>query len=101
MLRQIIKGKHEWLLLALVNELKRHDTDFPTLEQEKQEQHITSVMHKRQAFRQFLLGSIVGEFGLEEIKSYYNAEKAINKRILSIIEKRFLDSLNELCRKLS
>ena len=100
-IRPIIKLKHEWLITTTMFYLQKNKTDFLKLSAEKQVSYLDSVFQKDTAFRQFLLGAVVSEFTMSELKLYYSSNNDFNKRIYNIALKRITDSLNELCNKLA
>ncbi|WOC40447.1 glyoxalase [Polaribacter sp. HL-MS24] len=100
-LRQIIKLQH-YLLIALFKTYAfTRKTDLQTTSEQRIKRFIESALSKDLAFKNRLIGVIIGQFTMEELEIYKENSSEFNKRILAILKKRLKDSLSELVPKAS
>ncbi len=99
-IRPVIKLKHEWLITVSAFYIKNNKANFQELTAEKQVNYLETALQKDQTFRPFLLGAVVSEFTMEELKQYHALSTDLNKRIITIILKRLTDSLSEIIQKI-
>ena len=95
-IRPIIKMQHDLLILSLSNYLKKRKIIIEGLSENQIKDKINAIINKDISYRNICLGFIIGHFSSEEYTYYINHSSEINKRIIKIIQKRFLDSLNEI-----
>ena len=95
-IRPIIKMQHDLLILSLSNYLKKRKIIIEGLSENQIKDKINAIINKDIPYRNICLGFIIGHFSSEEYTYYINHSSEINKRIIKIIQKRFLDSLNEV-----
>jgi hypothetical protein len=67
-----------------------------TLTEQRAKRFIESALSKDIAFKNKMIGLVVGQFTLEEFALYSTASSEFNKRIFAMIKKRLKDSLLEL-----
>ncbi len=97
-LRQIIKMKHELLVLHTRNHIVKKKKDFSALNDENKLKYLNSIFEKDQNFRSELRGIVIGHFTAEEYVEYGKISQAINRRILKIIQKRMIEHSDDLGR---
>ena len=95
-IRPIIKMQHDLLILSLSNYLKKRKIIIEGLSENQIKDKINAIINKDIQYRNICLGFIIGHFSSKEYTYYINHSSEINKRIIKIIQKRFLDSLNEI-----
>ena len=95
-IRPIIKMQHDLLILSLSNYLKKRKIIIEGLSENQIKDKINAIINKDISYRNICLGFIIGHFSSKEYIYYLNHSSEIHKRIIKIIQKRFLDSLNEV-----
>ena len=95
-IRPIIKMQHDLLILSLSNYLKKRKIIIEGLSENQIKDKINAIINKDIPYRNICLVFIIGHFSSKEYTYYINHSSEINKRIIKIIQKRFLDSLNEI-----
>jgi hypothetical protein len=94
--RPIIKMQHNLLIASFKNYLQKRKIDFPAISDSKKRSRISSVFKTDNAYKNTILGFIIGHFSLEEYAFYIANSSEINKRILQITSQRIRDSIQEL-----
>jgi hypothetical protein len=95
-LRPIIKLQHSILIAFFKEHVLSRKTNFDNISKEKAFLFIENALSKDARLKNKLVGIIIGLFTLEEFNGYLVNSSEYNKRILSILKKRFKDSLLEL-----
>lgn len=95
-LRPIIKMKHELLMAYFEHYLLSKKNDFQGFSDLKKVEFIERIFSKDGQFRNEIKGIIIGHFTLEEFAMYKNFSKESNKRILTMIKERILNTLTKL-----
>jgi hypothetical protein len=95
-LRQVIKLQHALLIAIFQDYAITRKTDLKTLTEQRTKRFIESALSKDIAFKNKMIGLIVGQFTVEEFDFYKKSSSEFNKRIFTIIKKRLKDSLLEL-----
>ena len=95
-IRPIIKMQHDLLILSLSNYLKKRKIIIEGLSENQIKDKINAIINKDISYRNICLGFIIGHFSSKEYIYYLSCSSEIHKRIIKIIQKRFLDSLNEV-----
>lgn len=95
-IRPIIKMQHDLLILSLSNYLKKRKIIIEGLSENQIKDKINAIINKDISYRNICLGFIIGHFSSKEYIYYLSSSSEIHKRIIKIIQKRFLDSLNEI-----
>jgi len=98
-LRQIIKLQHSLLIALFKNYAIIRKTDLQATNEQRIKRFIESALSKDIAFKNMLIGVIMGQFTTEEFDLYKETSSEFNKRILAILKKRLKDSLSELVAK--
>ena len=90
-LRPVLKFQNELLLALFEQYLRKHKTRFLTTSHQDKQDYIKQTIQKDQAFKNQLLGCIIGQFTLEEYKTFVAGEKEMRKRIVDLLIKRLQD----------
>lgn len=92
-LRPIIKMKHELLIAYFEHYLAIQKFEFKDLADLEKIEFIERTFSKESQFKNEIKGIIIGHFTLEEFAIYKNFLKESNKRILTIVKERILNTL--------
>ena len=92
-LRPIIKVQTLLLVEAFKKYVDAHKGVFYQLRPEKKSIYIENSIKKDQKFRNFLKGTIIGMFTLEEYELYKQNSSSLNKRMMNLVYKRLSDNL--------
>jgi hypothetical protein len=92
-LRPIIKVQTSLLVEAFKKYVDAHKGVFYQLRPEKKFIYIENSIKKDQKFRNFLKGTIIGMFTLEEYELYKKNSSSLNKRMMNLVYKRLSDNL--------
>ena len=95
-IRPIIKMQHHLLILSLNNYLRKRKISLENLSEIQIINKINSIINKDISYRNICLGFIIGHFSSKEYMYYINNSSEIHKRIIKIVQKRLMDSLNEI-----
>ncbi|WP_439132655.1 glyoxalase [Polaribacter sp.] len=95
-LRPIIKMQHDFLVAMFTNYLKKRKIDFKSISEEKKKSTIKAALEKDIAFKNQIIGAVLGQFSINEYNEYSKNSSEFNRRIKQIIIKRLQDSLHEL-----
>ncbi len=87
-LRPVAKLQNDLLLEIFRNYVRKHKNVFYDLSIEKRLDYIENAIHKDMKFRNSLKGTIIGQFTLEEYRSYTQNSSALNKRMMNIVKER-------------
>ena len=98
-LRPIIKLQHQLLIAIFKNYVIAKKTSFQEISKEQFLKFVNSSVRKDTTFKNQLIGIIIGMFTTDELENYTQMSSEINKRIIQIIENRFVDSFEELKEK--
>ena len=92
-LRPVLKLQNDLLLAIFVDMLEKRKVKITQL---PPEQKITQIQHrlsKDNKLRYTLLGSIIGQFTLEEYQTYLSMEAEAKRRIFSMLGKRLMGQI--------
>ncbi|SDH60030.1 glyoxalase [Winogradskyella thalassocola] len=92
-LRPIIKLQHNLLIAVFKNYIVKHKNVFSDLSLEKQINYISNAIQKDIKFRNALKGMIIGQFTVEEYELYIQNSSALNKRMMTIVKERLIQSI--------
>ena len=100
-LRPILKLQNPLLVVAFHNYIDKWKGLFYNLSLEKKLAYIENALNKDQKLRNSLMGMVIGHFTLTEYHAYLENAPALNKRIISMMIKRFKDQSQLLEQKLN
>jgi len=95
-LRPIIKLQHYLLIAVFKNYIQKHKNVFYQLSLEKRISYIENAIQKDTKFRNSVKGMIIGQFTTEEYELYIQNSSALNKRMMNLVKKRLMDSIQLL-----
>ena len=95
-LRPIIKMQHLLILAFVSDHVMKLNKGFLELSKGKQRTFVTNLFAKDNTFKHRLTGLILGQFTVEEFKTYTAIANDVNKRILNICLERMMVHLNEI-----
>lgn len=95
-LRPIAKLQNDLLVEVFKNYIKKHKNVFYDLSIEKRMDYIENAIHKDMKFRNGLKGIIIGQFTIEEYKTYIANSSALNKRMMNIVKERLKSNVQLL-----
>jgi len=95
-IRPIIKMQHHLLILSLNNYLRKRKISLENLSEIQIINKINSIINKDISYRNICLGFIIGHFSSKEYLYYINHSSEIHKRIIKIVQKRLMYSMNEI-----
>ena len=90
-LRPTIKMQSELLLLHTNAKLIALNVDLDNLDIVKKRQVFIELLTRNQAFKQEVIGMVIGQFSVDEYLAYAPMSKEINRRITQIVLNRILD----------
>lgn len=97
-LRPIIKMQHDLFIAVFKNYISKHKNVFYELSLSKQLSYIDNAIHKDMKFRNSVKGMIIGQFTEEEYVLYIQNSSALNKRMMTIVKERLLDSIQAFAK---
>ena len=97
-LRPILKLQHEIIIFFVAHALLRRGNKYKQIEEAEQEKYIANLLSKDIALLNQLKGIVLGMMTIDEISSYKKDERDLNKRIISMLKKRILDSRDDIIR---
>ncbi|RCW90731.1 glyoxalase [Winogradskyella arenosi] len=95
-MRPVIKLQHPLLIAVFKNYIRKHKNVFYDLSLEKQLGYIDNAIHKDTKFRNSVKGMLIGQFTVEEYEIYIQNSSALNKRMMTIVKERLIDSVQVL-----
>ena len=100
-LRPILKLQNPLLVVTFHNYIDKWKGLFYNLSLEKKLAYIENALNKDQKLRNSLMGMVIGHFTLTEYHAYLENAPALNKRIISMLIKRFKDQSQLFEKKLN
>jgi hypothetical protein len=87
-LRPILKLQHDIFLEIFRNYLVKRKKAFDQMAVEDRAIYIEQTLKTDQKFKQFLLGTVIGLFTVEELKIYFENENELNRRTITMLIER-------------
>jgi hypothetical protein len=87
-IRPIVKLQNELLTAVFKNYIHKMKNEFYNLTIDQRLAYIENAVQKNTKFRNSLKGIIIGQFTLEEYKTYIQNSSALNKRMMNIVKER-------------
>ena len=95
-LRPILKLQHDIIIFTVAHAIIRKGNKYAEIHVSEKETYLTDTLLRDLALFNQLKGIIIGMMTIEEMRTYKNDERNLNKRITSLLKKRILDSQNEI-----
>lgn len=92
-LRPIIKLQHDLFVAVFKNYIVKHKGVFYDLRLEEQLNYISNAIQKDIKFRNSLKGMVIGQFTVDEYELYIKNSSALNKRMMTIVKERLIQSI--------
>ena len=92
-IRPVIKMQSDLIKSHVLHQFEQMKVDLEKLELLKKRKQITSLTQQNQQFKKELIGIVVGQFSIDELKKYHTMQKNLSKRIVQIIRNRMVDQL--------
>ena len=89
-LRPILKFQHDKLTTLFDVFVAENKNTFNTLKHDEKEKYITNLSQKQLAFRNQVIGCVIGLFTSNEFGLYTSNKGTINRRILNLAKQRIL-----------
>lgn len=87
-LRPILKLQHDLFLEIFRNYLVKRKKAFDQMAVEDRAIYIEQTLKTDQKFKQFLIGTVVGLFTVEELQVYFENENELNRRAITMLIER-------------
>lgn len=95
-LRPVIKLQNDLMIEVFRNYIQKHKNVFYGFSIEKRLAYIENAIQKDIKFRNSLKGIIIGQFTLEEYRTYILNSSALNKRMMHLVTERIKDNVQLL-----
>ena len=92
-LRPIIKLQQPLIVEVFINYAKKHKSVFYDLSIEKRMDYIENAILRDMKFRNSLKGMVIGQFTIEEYKTYIKNSSALNKRMMALVKEFLLSNI--------
>ena len=100
-LRPVVKLQNDLLVEVFRNYITKHKNVFYTLPIEKRMLYIENAIQKDIKFRNSLKGIVIGQFTIEEYRTYIENSSALNKRMMNCVRERIQSNLQLLEKELA
>ena len=94
-LRPILKMQHELFIAFVKSEILKKKNKYYQIKAEEKEMYLTQLLFRNTKNADLLRGMVLGHFTITEYEYYSQNQKAVNKRITSMLSKRIIDSRSE------
>ncbi|RXG20733.1 glyoxalase [Leeuwenhoekiella aequorea] len=95
-LRPIAKLQNDLLVEAFRNYITKHKNVYYELTVEKRMAYIENAIQKDIKFRNSLKGMLIGQFTLDEYRTYIQNSSALNKRMMNLVRERIQSNIQLL-----
>ena len=95
-LRPVIKLQNDLLLEAFRNYIQKHKNVFQDMTVDRKMLYIENAIQKDIKFRNSLKGMVIGQFTIEEYRTYITNSSALNKRMMNLVKERIQDGIQLL-----
>ena len=100
-LRPVVKLQNDLLVEAFRNYIKKHKNGFYTLNIDRRMEYIANAIQKDIKFRNSLKGMVIGQFTVEEYRTYIQNSSALNKRMMNLVKQRIQSNIQLLEEEVS
>jgi len=95
-LRPVVKLQNDLLVEAFRNYITKHKNVFYNLTIESRMEYIANAIQKDIKFRNSLKGMVIGQFTLDEYRTYIQNSSALNKRMMNLVRERIQSNIQLL-----
>ena len=92
-LRPILKFQNDLLVAVFRQYIRQRKNVFASLSRARKEAYIDHALHHDLRFRDGLIGTIVGQFTVEEYGRYLEQENELRRRIVDLLARRLKDQI--------
>ncbi|MEZ7496771.1 glyoxalase [Leeuwenhoekiella aequorea] len=100
-LRSIAKLQNDLLVEAFRNYITKHKNVYYNLTVEKRMAYIENAIQKDIKFRNSLKGMLIGQFTLDEYRTYIQNSSALNKRMMNLVRERIQSNIQLLEKEMA
>ncbi|WP_028375770.1 hypothetical protein [Leeuwenhoekiella sp. MAR_2009_132] len=100
-LRPVAKLQNDLLVEAFRNYIAKHKNVYYNLTVEKRLAYIENAIQKDIKFRNSLKGMLIGQFTLEEYRTYIKNSSALNKRMMNLVRERIQSNIQLLEKEMA
>ena len=100
-LRPIAKLQNDLLVEAFRNYITKHKNVYYNLTVEKRMAYIENAIQKDIKFRNSLKGMLIGQFTLDEYRTYIQNSSAVNKRMMNLVRERIQSNIQLLEKEMA
>lgn len=94
-LRPIIKSLNNILMLAFNDFLLQNKINYAQIEESEKGALIQSLFQKNSAFKNQIIGMVLGNLSQTEYEVFLKIKKACKRRITQIVAQRYMDSYRQ------
>ncbi|RXG16204.1 hypothetical protein DSM03_103390 [Leeuwenhoekiella aestuarii] len=95
-LRPVVKLQNDLLVEAFRNYITKHKNVFYNLTIERRMEYIANAIQKDIKFRNSLKGMVIGQFTVDEYRTYIQNSSALNKRMMNLVRERIQSNIQLL-----
>ena len=95
-LRPVAKLQNDLLVEAFRNYITKHKNVFYNLTIDRRMEYIANAIQKDIKFRNSLKGMIIGQFTVDEYRTYIKNSSALNKRMMNLVKERIQSNIQLL-----
>ena len=95
-IRPIIKSMHELLILSIKHYITNYKNALYKIPDEQKGDYLEKFIWADTKIKTELKGMVIGRFSPAEYTAYLKIKSGVNKRIIGILKKRVVDSLDQL-----
>ncbi|MAW94956.1 MULTISPECIES: glyoxalase [unclassified Leeuwenhoekiella] len=95
-LRPVAKLQNDLLVEAFCNYITKHKNVFYNLTIDRRMEYIANAIQKDIKFRNSLKGMIIGQFTVDEYRTYIQNSSALNKRMMNLVKERIQSNIQLL-----
>ncbi|MGO4910893.1 glyoxalase [Leeuwenhoekiella sp. W20_SRS_FM14] len=100
-LRPVAKLQNDLLVEAFRNYIAKHKNVYYNLTVEKRLAYIENAIQKDIKFRNSLKGMLIGQFTLDEYRTYIKNSSALNKRMMNLVRERIQSNIQLLEKEMA
>lgn len=95
-LRPICKLQNALILQAVARHLQKYAPGFAQMDRADQEARVRNLLNEDHRLKHLLIGLVVGHFTTDEYTFYLDHERAVRRRLTTLLTRRVLDQVEAL-----